>query len=189
VKYKQIITLGKFSGILFDVTVLTSTIRVFHISLQLRIFCNHGTYQNPLGWAKVDEADLAEEEYNSALRSYGQVKCSACRQKMPIEDSTLRFHQFTTECRHVLCFDCVMNDSHNLDQSPLANLRPVERQCPLCLKKGIKSSPRGLNGQDSRSSYFQANGHSSKLSAVIQDLQEDLQHHKRYVTPLSAYCI
>jgi len=155
-----------------------STFGLFQVQLQLRILCNHGTYQHSFSWTKRSLLDERED----ALCSIGgtsEVNCSACRQKMPIIGSNSVYRTYKDTCSHVLCSECLDENeqiSDNGDEIP---------NCPLCAISGVPLgiSP-GVEGQND--SYLRMEGESSKMDALIQDVKQDLWRTKRYINLTAA---
>lgn len=149
---------------------------LFHIQLQLRILCNHGTWQDPFIWARRNPLDEADEAYHSVIGSSGQVKCALCTQLMPIEGSSKSYSSFSTQCTHALCSECLDKDDEDITDGRAGR----NRTCPICVKQGISTETLEAMGENSRSEhYFRDSGHSSKLTAVIDDVKVDLTRNKR----------
>ncbi|ERF69852.1 hypothetical protein EPUS_05394 [Endocarpon pusillum Z07020] len=155
---------------------------MFQAQLQLRILCNHGTFQRPFSWAS--KRDLLDEK-EAALCSVGQngeIKCSSCRQSMPILGTNRVYRTYAERCAHVLCLEC-------LDEKAQENGDDEGRlpsQCPLCdtaSVAGIEFQAGGsFAAQEGRQdNYFRFGGHSSKMAALIFDVQQDLLRTKRQV--------
>ncbi|RHZ55951.1 hypothetical protein CDV55_101568 [Aspergillus turcosus] len=61
----------------------TSAFGMFQVWLQLRSFCNHGTYQPRFAWAKQNVLDEEVGSVRSLTRNSWD-RCLACRQPLPI---------------------------------------------------------------------------------------------------------
>lgn len=150
---------------------------MFQAQLQLRLLCNHGTFQDPFSWASKRNL-LSERE--AALCSTGQngeINCSSCRQPMPILETNRVYRTYAERCAHVLCLECL--DGHT-DQGKAAS------QCPLCYSLGIVSSDPAADGRcigqgERQDDYFRPQGYSSKMAALVSDVQRNLQETKRQV--------
>ena len=154
---------------------------MFQIYLQLRILCNHGTYQQRHLWVKADLLD-AEEDAVCSLTRDGFNRCSSCREPLPVlfRDRSLKFVE---RCKHVLCRSCA--DKILDTSSPDA-----PKHCPLCEPVGgpaiplrpdegspLSSATRGNHLSDT--GYFHETGRSSKIDALVADVSRDLGRTKR----------
>jgi hypothetical protein len=168
-----------------------STLGLFQVQLQLRILCNHGTYQQPFSWNRHKLQLLDErEDVETSLGGDGEVTCSNCRQVMPTYGAGSRYKRYTEHCKHVLCSECIDESKPNTQQSVnstrdgLEDALPVD--CPLCSQswgsmEGV-TQPQSQYSTHSADSdhYFRSSGKSSKMDALIADIREDLISTKRY---------
>jgi SWI/SNF-related matrix-associated actin-dependent regulator of chromatin subfamily A3 len=152
---------------------------LFQIQLQLRILCNHGTYQHPFSWKRQSLLD----EREAALCLVGsdrEVVCSVCSQPVPILDANRAYQRVTGNCAHVLCSDCLDEDEelHEGKGEEVVN-------CPLCTLSGVQvpGSRPGALGADNDDAYLRPEGHSSKMEALVSDIKKDLWQSKRSVIP------
>lgn len=149
---------------------------MFQAQLQLRIFCNHGTFQHPFSWATSRSSLLDErEDALSAIGQNGEINCSSCRQVMPIFGSNNVYRPYVDNCAHILCSEC-------LEQS--ADDSNIALRCPLCAPPGAPMATAELGhtpctGREERDDSFRSNGHSSKMAALMLDVREHLWEHKR----------
>lgn len=148
-----------------------STFGMFQIQLQLRLLCNHGTYQHPFSWARRNLLDEKEDALCSISGS-GQVTCSACRQSMPILGSNNIYRRYAENCAHILCSECLVEveEEGGLGENEIA-------RCPLCTLSGV-SSPSTIH-HSKGDTYLLSEGRSSKMEALINDIREDLWKTKR----------
>lgn len=157
-----------------------STLGMFQVWLQLRILCNHGTYQQPFSWNRRKLHLLDEREaIETSLGRNGEVTCSACKQTMPIIGSGL-YRRFTEHCRHVLCSECI-------EQSTPDGQDTLPKSCPLCAPLWANPPHHQrptLFSEDE--GYFRSQGRSSKMEALMVDVKADLGVSKRCVTPSSS---
>lgn len=104
----------------------------------------------------------------------GQVNCSACRQSMPMLGSNNVYRQYAGSCTHVLCSEC-LDDSEKSDNEVTA--------CPLCAMSGVPLTSYGprTGVGEGHDTYLQQKGYSSKMTALISDIREDIWEKKRYV--------
>ena len=153
-----------------------STLGLFQVQLQLRILCNHGTYQQPFSWNRRKMHLLDEREaLEASLGRNGDVTCSACRQTMPLIGAGSMFRRFDEHCRHVLCSEC-MEESMPDVQPGTATI------CPLCspLWKMHNRPTNSLHTHED-DKYFRPNGISSKIETLMMDVQTNVWYTKRYV--------
>lgn len=144
---------------------------MFQIQLQLRILCNHGTYQPEFSWARRSLLDERED----ALCSIGdrsEVRCSACRLSIYMLGSNNMYKSYKASCMHILCFECLDDRTQPQQEEPST--------CPLCAMSGgpgLKSST--LNAKGLHDNYLREMGHSSKMEALIEDVRRDVDSTKR----------
>ena len=165
---------------------------LFQAQLQLRILCNHGTWQKQFSWKKRDarEDKLAERQaLASDLGLRSELVCDGCRQPRPILGSSHVQMNFIENCDHSLCHEC-LEDCDNT------------RHCPLCVRFAVKDTDVEMadGGQQSGSAadqdghthhkdYFNAAGHSTKMAALMEDVRQRLEGTKRCVEALSGYVV
>lgn len=165
----------------------TSKFGVFQANLQLRIMCNHGTFQQPFSWQSERSLRDIKEAWISALGGNAQVNCDGCSQPMPVLGSNKVYNEFVEKCSHVLCLEC-------LEEAATANGSNFGRKhCPLCKVfhgetadvEMVNSSqePRGDDGELDDAHYFRNGGYSTKMNALITDVKKDLETTKRYIRP------
>ena len=158
-----------------DETSVLSRFGMFQIQLQLRILCNHGTWQHLFHWARGNRLDEQEDALASIDYS-GEVKCSACRQLVPLMDTNSVYNRFQSNCAHNLCSDCLNA------YDPISGDKSIQ-QCPQCLASGIiTESPGSIpsSQETTAENYFQQSGQSSKMDALISDLGVDIETTTRY---------
>ncbi|KAJ4988673.1 DNA repair and recombination protein rad5c [Stagonosporopsis vannaccii] len=146
-----------------------STLSQFQIQLQLRIICNHGTWQQIFSWSRRKLHLLDEREARDTdLGSHGEATCSACRQTMPLFGLGSMFRRYEENCRHTLCSEC-------LEQSDETTEDQLATNCPLCSSLWHSSKypqPQRVDSQEDM--YFRADGKSSKMEALMCDIMEDI---------------
>jgi len=158
---------------------------VFQLQLQLRRLCNHGTFQKlSLG---VEEFD--PEQAIAHLKKQKEAKCEVCGVKITgihgIEE--LRSGSFTT-CGHLLCTKCVPKMEQALQET---DGRDGCFKCSLCLEiisgeylvfdeassRPFKIASKHLSAWQ----YFDKDGCSTKVSAVVGDIEQHKTEGKRQV--------
>lgn len=151
-----------------------STLGMFQVQLQLRIICNHGTWQQPFSWNRHKLHLLDEREAQEAsMGQDGEVTCSSCRQTMPLLNSGTMFRRYEEHCHHVLCSEC-------LEVSMSSGAENYPKDCPMCAPLW-KASTRGPHSKHTsqEDTYFRTEGKSSKMEALMQDIMVDLSTTKR----------
>jgi uncharacterized CHY-type Zn-finger protein len=151
-----------------------STFGMFQVWLQLRSFCNHGTYQPRFAWAKRNLLDEQMESVRCLTRNSWE-RCLGCRQPLPIIPRDGR-QRYAKTCKHVLCDDCSQNIS-----DPEFDER---MNCPLCEslggpRLGGHASSKLNEESDFHDNYLLPQGYSAKMQALIADVQMDLGTTKR----------
>ncbi|PVH69330.1 hypothetical protein DL98DRAFT_554481 [Cadophora sp. DSE1049] len=146
---------------------------MFQIQLQLRTFCNHGTYQHAFSWNKRSLLDEREDAL-CAVGDTGQVNCSACRQSMPLLGSNNVYRKGNDRCKHILCSEC-LNEMEDSMAQP--------HGCPLCAMTGVFSKSKGTSAGlgDTEDSYLKDSGFSTKMIALVKDVKHDLWNTKSIV--------
>lgn len=135
-----------------------SAFGMFQIFLQLRSFCNHGTYQPRFSWAKRNFLDEEADDVRSLARTSWD-RCLGCRQPLPI--ITREQPQYVEKCGHVLCEDCCKGSNRVQADG--------RKHCPLC------ESLRSPNSNHSRDgSSLHKEGYCSKMQALVEDVQKDI---------------
>ena len=152
-----------------------STLGLFQVQLQLRILCNHGTYQQPFSWNRrklhlIDEREAMEAKFGRDA----EVTCSACKQTMSLLDAGSMFRRFTEHCRHVLCFECLEESIPNAADRSTSD-------CPLCKHLWTQQKTTTSTHASEEDNYFRPQGISSKMEALMRDVQADVMSSKRYV--------
>ncbi|KAL2808194.1 SNF2 family N-terminal domain-containing protein [Aspergillus granulosus] len=146
-----------------------STFGTFQIWLQLRSFCNHGTYQPRFSWAKrnlvADEMDAVR-----SLTRDSWDRCLTCREPLPITVQDRR-SRYVENCKHILCENC--SKGGIISRGPGADGR---LHCPVCESLG-RSSDR----EATQDNYLLGEGYSSKMQALVKDVKKDLESRKSII--------
>lgn len=161
----------------------TSTFGIFQANLQLRIMCNHGTFQQPFSWQNERSLRDIKEAWVSTVGGNAQVNCDGCSQPMPVLGSNKVYNDFAEKCNHVLCLECL--DDATLVEGP----ERVRKHCPLCkvfhreavdveMVDGSQQS-HGDDGELDDFDYFRPGGYSTKMNALISDVRFNVQETKR----------
>jgi len=156
-----------------------SVFSMFHAQLQLRVLCNHGTFQPLFSWARTRDLLLEREDALCSAGQYGEIRCSSCRQLLPILGTNRLYRTYAQHCAHVLCLEC-LGEKTSADS---ADEGGVVSQCPLCYPPAVLRASRvegtymGQEGKQEK--YLDPQGYSSKMAALISDVQQDLEKTKR----------
>jgi hypothetical protein len=169
----------------------SSQFGMFQMWLQLRIVCNHGTYQKLFSWHRRSLMEEREAIVGTAGQ-FGEITCVGCEQPMPVLGCDLTKGMFDDECSHVLCSKCIEESSMSLPEN--------RNRCPICVRwykepsvsrdegtLGHSNRPRKRRktaaAKDDHDSYFNEQGVSTKLQTLVEDVQKDLWTTKRYANP------
>ncbi|KAL4899990.1 hypothetical protein BDW74DRAFT_162480 [Aspergillus multicolor] len=137
----------------------TPAFGMFQIFLQLRSFCNHGTYQPRFSWAKRNFLDEEVDAVRSLTRNSWD-RCLGCRQPLPVVSRERRL-QYIEKCGHVFCEECSAGSVQRADG---------RFHCPLCQSLRRPESDNA-HAQDN---YLLSEGYSSKMQTLITDVQRNL---------------
>ena len=155
---------------------------MFQAQLQLRILCNHGTFQKQFCSTGPRDLRLEREEALASFGRYGEVECSFCKETLPTL-SAIRAGGSESRCRHMLCPDCIADQSDADDLTTGAT--PIE--CPLCTSANTKRAridchvmkPRFRKDVRQYHHSFNELGTSTKIMALMADLEKGLMETKR----------
>ncbi|KAI1060017.1 hypothetical protein LB506_012626 [Fusarium annulatum] len=143
---------------------------IFQAQLQLRLLCNHGTFQKPFKDTNHRDRKAEREDFLYSLGSTAQITCSLCGIPIPAFDLLGGSESYNHPCGHKLCQECILQ---NNEAGVFSENSFLTRPCPLC--KGTieeshcsasQSFPGELDGD-----HFNTEGYSSKMNALIQDLE------------------
>ncbi|CZR69567.1 related to helicase-like transcription factor protein [Phialocephala subalpina] len=165
----------------------SSKFGLFQANLQMRILCNHGTFQKPFSWHRRSYQD-ERDAIVCALGQNGEITCSGCQQPMPILGSSRLSKGFREQCAHVLCSECI-------EESSTPGAGAQTQCCPVCVRwltharveggvdavrdVAMRDAPAKKAIEDDDNYYFNAEGHSTKMRALIEDVGKDLSTTKR----------
>ncbi|KAF2973070.1 hypothetical protein GQX73_g632 [Xylaria multiplex] len=157
---------------------------LFQAQLQLRILCNHGTYQKPFSWKRIALQHLDFDESIAMEKGTAfEARCDGCEQPKPALVLT------TKSCGHFVCDSCLeyLEEIRTTDET--------EMPCPRChyieLAKCMRNDTiptRSNNNQRrhhrdalTRNMYFKNEGVSTKMNALVQDVRHRLEEMKSIV--------
>lgn len=163
----------------------SSKFGLFQMTLQLRILCNHGTYQKAFSWHRRSLQDEKEAVIGSHGRN-GEITCAGCRQVMPILGSNWAERgMFKDQCAHILCSECITESSWAGSVIP-------RNRCPVCVRWSQTTQTDSANtgtdqdvemsdapvkkssAEDDHQHYFNSDGVSTKIRAIIRDVRRNL---------------
>jgi SWI/SNF-related matrix-associated actin-dependent regulator of chromatin subfamily A3 len=128
--------------------------------LELRIFCNQGTYTH-LGYEKNDRS-LDADEHLTLLEEKEEALCACCLSTVTmINQPTDPASGVLGDCSHILCSLCY-------GEVVIVGGSSSVYKCSFC---GETTKPQDLRSYEDSVSGQQASKHSSKLNALVQDLQ------------------
>jgi len=169
---------GFYRGPQFD-SWKSTKFGLFQAHLQLRILCNHGTFQKPFSWKKRDAREDINAEREAFITEMGlksELMCDGCKQPRPILGSNRAQNRFVENCSHSLCHEC-LDDCKDL------------RHCPLCQRFGTMDvdmqdgENTGVPEDEERNphykDYFNPTGFSTKMNQLMLDVKEGLEGSKR----------
>ncbi|KAL7942560.1 SNF2 family N-terminal domain-containing protein [Trichoderma barbatum] len=159
----------------------SSKFGIFQVNLQMRLLCNHGTFQQPFSWHRRSYRDECESIV-SALGQSSEITCAGCQLPMPILGSSPLDNGFYEQCAHVLCSECI-------EQSNTPSNEGNAQHCPVCvrwLRHAMVESGRMTDGDNSPNCppndkaggddayYFNNVGYSTKMNALIKDVRHNM---------------
>ncbi|KAF5987736.1 hypothetical protein FBULB1_1824 [Fusarium bulbicola] len=160
----------------------SSQLGMFQMWLQLRIVCNHGTYQKLFSWHRRSLLEEREAIVGTAGQ-YGEIACVGCEQPMPVLGCDLTKRMFDDNCSHILCSKCIEESRMSLPET--------RNRCPICIRwykepsnpgdkqaladsVGPRKRRKATVARDDDESYFNEQGVSTKIRALVGDVQKDL---------------
>jgi hypothetical protein len=150
---------------------------IFQAQLQLRLLCNHGTWQKPFVESMVADGDILREDAMFSLGQHAQIPCSECGIPIPAFD-TVHTSNSLGNCPHSYCPDCIAR----LQVVQNVNGGTWQITCSLCFPTGTGTVPmRGSRTKDVqiRGDYFLPTGTSSKIETLLHDLPPKGSGEKR----------
>ncbi|KAK1241241.1 hypothetical protein MKX08_001215 [Trichoderma sp. CBMAI-0020] len=160
----------------------------FQMNLQMRLLCNHGTYQQPFSWRRRSYQD-EREAAAGALGHNHAIPCSGCQSPMPILGSSWMRTDYNKRCNHVFCSECIEeSETQGECRLCLLTLGPnMMRNNASANAEDVPDWPANDAAGNSDDHYFNKEGHSTKMKALIKDVEKDLNETKRTLKLLSRY--
>ncbi|KAH8123686.1 hypothetical protein FP744_10005786 [Trichoderma asperellum] len=154
---------------------------LFQMNLQMRLLCNHGTYQQPFSWRRRSYQDEREAAI-SALGHNSEISCSGCQSPMPILGSSWLRSDYNKHCNHALCSECI-EESGRLAGCPVCvlTLGPDTMGNNVSNSEDVPDWPAKDNVGNNDDYYFHKEGHSTKMKALIKDVERDLNETKSII--------
>jgi len=157
-----------------------SYLGVFQLQLQLRRLCNHGTFQK----LQLGAGEFDPEQAIAHLKKQKDAKCEVCAANITgihgIEET--RSGTFTT-CGHLLCAKCIPKMIQALQR---INGQEESSRCSLCHESIfgeylVVDEAKSKHGGKHLSAwqYFTKDGCSTKISAVVEDIEKHKTEGKR----------
>ncbi|KAL9094080.1 MAG: hypothetical protein Q9165_003750, partial [Trypethelium subeluteriae] len=159
-----------------------NTFSMFQAQLQLRILCNHGTFQHHFQFQRRSLRDEQEDAFCSSGGN-GVIKCSSCKRSMPTLGSNKIYRTFAEDCAHVLCSECLESSDQDSDlgSSDIGDDDTISH-CPPCATTGVvaklKLGAAYQKSEERDDDYFRSEGYSTKMVALMQDVKQDLANTK-----------
>jgi len=126
--------------------------------LELRIFCNQGTYTHTLD--EANDRFLDADEHLTLLEEKEEAYCACCFSSVSLINQLVDpASGVLGHCSHILCSQCY--------EEVAVESRYTTYKCSFC---GEQTKPRDLHDSEDCIVEAQPSKHSSKLNALIQDL-------------------
>jgi SWI/SNF-related matrix-associated actin-dependent regulator of chromatin subfamily A3 len=156
--------------------------------LRLRLLCNHGTYER-LSQKLSSPFPSDPEEALAFLQQSDDARCAYCSCDVTVvgKPNDPQSAEFTV-CSHLLCSECLPQYEADLKETTVGK----KAQCPLCEnvivgsfipaneKTGRKKAPVWPISSEPLTSFDLNGGYSTKLSALLQDIERQEESEKRY---------
>jgi SWI/SNF-related matrix-associated actin-dependent regulator of chromatin subfamily A3 len=155
----------------------------FQIQLQLRILCNHGTFQRPFEWGQ-DDAQTRREEAMNSIGKDGEIRCARCHERTLILETNCAASRQSQTCAHVFCDECVSQ----MAEEPSAPTQIFS--CPYCAAHSDRIRPSAQGRQSvlfnrPASLMFDDSGYSAKMEKLMGHVVDRLSSTKRWVNSTS----
>ncbi|KAH6722788.1 SNF2 family N-terminal domain-containing protein [Leptodontidium sp. MPI-SDFR-AT-0119] len=140
---------------------------IFQAQLQLRLLCNHGTFQKPFKGRSQRDRKAEREDFLYSLGTNAESICAMCGIPIPVFDLSGGLGSSGHICQHKLCQECM---TQNRDDSILDGVST--EYCPLCDMSigqihGTESQELSNKPEGNNEEYFSKSGFSSKMNALI----------------------
>lgn len=143
----------------------------FQIQLQLRLLCNHGTFQKPFSSGK-DDLQTQTEDIAGSIGKDGELRCSRCHEKTPILATNCTVSR-DLPCKHILCDGCMGELSDD------AMVTGVEGGCMYC--EDVNRTSSRVSDHVRHKPDFNPLGYSSKMEQLMKDVGDRLAQTKSII--------
>lgn len=164
---------------------------VFQAILRLRLLCNHGTIHQNLNQIPFSGLAVDSDRTLSLLQEGSEGICALCSCEVVLSDKikSASVNSLPT-CSHLLCSACLPQNEYDSTEYQ----QRCRVQCPICHQcvqptRLVKDQNSRHQFADSRGSPFidsqdrPTSGHSSKLSGLLNNIENNIQGNKRYSHP------
>ncbi len=165
---------------------------IFQAQIQLRLFCNHGSFQKPFTERNQRDRKAEREDFLYSLGKNAESICAICGIPIPVFDLVGALDSNNHSCGHKLCQECILQ--HYSDSSPAGAFTASCALCNLPIEKGYETpaptqtQETSSQAKTNREEYFKTSGYSSKIEALVKDLQHKSSGFKRLdCFPLQKY--
>ena len=157
--------------------------------LRLRILCNNGTYQIDTLKASSSSIPIESSSDFLSLERNSQMTCGYCSKSIQFLGISENPHSaYLTSCKHLICAGCLQSAENKLDW----NMRDANSQCSSCSEEVTQYiAARSQISYNNKSNVSTPdvlpvavdNGqcHSSKISALLSNIEQDMDCQKRFV--------
>lgn len=161
---------------------------VLQILLQLRSLCNVGTHEHGQSKRSKTKGSSAPAKFFRSLQQAGQASCAFCSVDVrSLGISEKPDSAYLTGCRHLICASCLQIQENDLEW----NKHETKTECSSCEEQvaqyfmarsqGVEARESVLNQTQPSSMEIEAEqGYSSKMSAVLSNIEHDMTDHKRF---------
>lgn len=161
---------------------------VLQILLQLRLLCNVGTYQRGLSKKSATKDSSDPVKVFQSLQKADQANCVFCSNGVrSLGISECPDSAYLTNCQHLICASCLQIQENDIQW----NKHQKKPECSSCLEQITQYFMARSQGVEAGESFFDAiqpssiefeaeNGYSSKMSALLSNLAQDMTNHKRF---------
>lgn len=149
--------------------------RVIEALLRLRLYCNNGSPQQ--NRRLLSSNSLDSEEILSLLQQSGDVVCRYCScdiLSLGISENPDSIHM--TNCRVLICGECIPQYQQTLKK----NSGLEEQSCPFCSGKHYMDNLFRIDHRSHDREINPRTTYPSKLLALLNDVQKNPLHEKRY---------
>ena len=166
---------------------------LFQAILQLRLLCDHGMFYQKANHSNDEGSPDIRNEGFLFLQEGSGATCASCSKEIDACDTPQHMSSESTRtCPHLLCIECLSPQGGIMDGENSRIVCPICCQSDQLLPSAMDLSPRmpGLirspSGSIGLQDLFSRGCHSSKLSALLNNLEHDVQGAKRYVDNLKS---